>query len=255
MQVLVVFGLVLAVIFKASVRGMRSTAILKLVENTIGQNTSQVIIIAAALSLIIYMIIFSLDKRNLFQECKFHKVHFSHLVLIFFLAIGISMIIDGILTFVPVDKWFPSYQQVVSSITSGNSFILTFTAVGIIGPVFEEILMRGLVFNELKRNINLKAAIVIQALIFGLYHGNPLQFIYAAILGLFLALVYEWTNSLWSPILIHILFNSSSLVLSKLTLRINILVYIAVGILFFFISIVYLYRLTHANRKSNELNY
>jgi membrane protease YdiL (CAAX protease family) len=255
MQILVEFGLVIAVAFRAAANGTRTSSIVKLIDNVLEQNTSQVIIIAAALSLIIYIVLFSLDKRNLFEECRFHIIRVNQLVPVIFLAFGISMIIDGVLTLVPVDRWFPSHQQVVSSITASNSFILTFLAVGITAPVFEEILMRGLVYNELKRNINFKLAVVLQAIIFGLYHGNILQFIYATILGIFLAMVYEWTKSLWAPILIHILFNSSSLILGKLTLKVNILLYVAVGILFFSISIIYLYKLTHINERSKELDY
>lgn len=255
MQILVEFGLVVSIAFKAAAKGTRSSSILKLIENLLKQNTSQVIIIAAALSLIIYIVIFSLDKRNMFEECRFHKIRVNHIILITFLALGIGMTIDGVLTLLPVDKWFPSHQQVVNSLTGNNSFMLTFIAVGITAPIFEEILMRGLVFNELRRNINLKLAIVLQALIFGLYHGNVLQFIYATILGIFLALVYVWTNSLWSSILVHMIFNSSSLVLSKLAPRVNILLYIIVGLFFFFISLVHLYRVTHTEVSYNRFDY
>lgn len=46
-----------------------------------------------------------------------------------------------------------------------------------------------------------------QAIIFGLFHGNILQGIYTAILGMVIALAYYWTRSIFVPIIIHITYN------------------------------------------------
>ncbi|WP_127836276.1 CPBP family intramembrane glutamic endopeptidase [Clostridium prolinivorans] len=218
------------------------------IENLISQNTSKIILISIILSLIVYILIFSLEKKNIFKECKFKIISIKKIAAIALLGFGVNMIIDGILNFVPVDTWFPSHNQVINSIMGGNNFILTFLTVGIFVPIFEEILMRGLVFNELRRNMNLNLAIILQALIFGIYHFNMLQFIYASILGIFLGIAYVWTDSLWASILIHMIFNSSSLIMSKLLINVNILVYMLIGILVFFIGLKHLYRLTHVNQ-------
>jgi len=53
-------------------------------------------------------------------------------------------------------------------------------------------------------------AVIISALMFGLYHGNLVQGIYAFIMGCLLALVYEWTGSFAAPVLFHMIANHLS---------------------------------------------
>lgn len=253
MQFIVGFSIMIGILVKQTMQGNNIQMSAENLQKLLNQNTSPLIIIAIALSLIAYTLLFVLEKKNLFKECRFKLINFKQIAMVVILGIGLDMTINGVLSFVPVDEWFPSHEQVIESIMGGNSFVLTFLTVGILVPMFEELLMRGLVFNELRRNINLKVAIILQALIFGIYHGNMLQFIYASILGLFLGLAYVWTDSLWAPIIIHILFNSSSMILSRLAVNVNIIVYILIGIILFGTGLVILYKLTHLNTSSDEL--
>ena len=54
-------------------------------------------------------------------------------------------------------------------------------------------------------------AIVLSAVFFGLYHGNFVQFLYAALLGMLLALMYHRTGTLWTAIVAHMAANLWSL--------------------------------------------
>lgn len=246
MQFIVGFFILTIFIFKQTFLKKDLNDFIVGIENMLSQNTSQVLIISIGLSLIAYTLMFLAENKNILIECKFKLLSIKEIAMVIFLGLGLDMIIDGILSFIPVDKWFPSHQEIINSIMGGNNYALTFFTVGILVPIFEEMLMRGLVFNELRKNMNINLAIIIQALIFGIYHGNMLQFIYASILGIFLGLAYVWTKSLWAPIIIHMLFNSSSLVLSKASINVNILLYTLIGVVIFFIGFKYLYKLTHA---------
>ena len=55
-------------------------------------------------------------------------------------------------------------------------------------------------------------AIICSALIFGLVHANLVQFLYAAVLGCLLALLYEKTGFFYVPVLGHIAANTVSVV-------------------------------------------
>ena len=81
-----------------------------------------------------------------------------------------------------------------------------------IGPVLEELLFRKLLIDRTRR-FGEKAAIVLTALCFGLYHGNLNQFMYAFTVGLFLAYVYCRTNRILYTILMHIFLNGLSAML------------------------------------------
>lgn len=74
---------------------------------------------------------------------------------------------------------------------------------GIISPVAEEIVFRGLVYNRLHRLFGLPFAVIGSAVLFGAYHGNMVQALYGFILGLFIAVLYERYGSFAVPVLLH----------------------------------------------------
>lgn len=74
-------------------------------------------------------------------------------------------------------------------------------------PVAEELIFRGVVFKRLKLYIGAVPAIIFSALIFGIMHVNLVQCLYAAVLGLGLALLYEKTNLFCIPVIGHIAAN------------------------------------------------
>jgi membrane protease YdiL (CAAX protease family) len=74
----------------------------------------------------------------------------------------------------------------------------------VFAPVLEELLFRGIILKGmLNMKMNPTKAIVVSALIFGLIHGNPWQTTGAFFLGLVLGWVYQKTQSLIIPILLH----------------------------------------------------
>ncbi len=74
---------------------------------------------------------------------------------------------------------------------------------GIVSPLAEEVVFRGIVYNRLRRQYTRWIAIVGSALLFGLYHGNAVQAIYGFILGLLIAVLYEKYGSFTVPVLLH----------------------------------------------------
>ena len=87
-------------------------------------------------------------------------------------------------------------------------------AIAIIGPVLEEILFRGAITRALLQQYNPTKAILISALLFGVFHINPAQILPAFLIGILLAWTYYKTGSLIPCILMHVLNNSLSVYLS-----------------------------------------
>lgn len=86
---------------------------------------------------------------------------------------------------------------------------------GIIGPIYEEILFRFLLYNRLRKQYSIKIAMGITTIIFALSHLSLIKIIYAFILGIILVLVYEDKKNLLAPILVHIGANSIVLFLGE----------------------------------------
>jgi len=102
----------------------------------------------------------------------------------------------------------------LESLQSDPDNFSMFLYAGILAPVTEEILFRG-VLQRTMLPFGKKFSIVVSALIFGLFHGNLLQTPYAFAVGLVLGYVAAEYNILWAMVL-HMINN---LVLGDLLYR------------------------------------
>ena len=83
-----------------------------------------------------------------------------------------------------------------TNLYSGSTNILiAIISTGIIGPIIEEYMIRGIMYNELKQKYSIMKSIVITTIIFSLLHFNLVQMIYALVLGFILIYMYEKTNN------------------------------------------------------------
>lgn len=83
---------------------------------------------------------------------------------------------------------------------------LMLVCVGLIAPIIEEFFFRKLLIDRLHKYGD-AAAIVISALLFGLFHQNFNQFFYAAGIGLVLGYMYCRTGSYPLTVALHMSFN------------------------------------------------
>ena len=77
----------------------------------------------------------------------------------------------------------------------------------IIGPLFEEILFRGLIMNEFLKIMRPWAAIVLQAVFFGVVHFSLFQSSFALVVGVILGVIYFKTQSIKTVAVCHGVFN------------------------------------------------
>lgn len=92
---------------------------------------------------------------------------------------------------------------------------------GVVTPVVEELLFRGIIYNYLKRLTKLKFAMVLSAFFFGLYHMNSVQGTYGFIMGLLIAYGYEYFGDFKVAVLIHIMSNVLAYALSYTSMAVN----------------------------------
>lgn len=87
-------------------------------------------------------------------------------------------------------------------------FLVMLLMVGVVGPFSEEFIFRGIVFRGYKNSGSVLQAVIWSAILFGLMHMNFNQAAYAIAMGIMLALVVEATGSLWSSVIVHMVFNA-----------------------------------------------
>lgn len=99
--------------------------------------------------------------------------------------------------------------------SSVPGIILYFVYVAVLPAITEEILFRGAIMGALMP-YGKTQALIISSVLFGLAHVNPMQAIFAAVLGIIIGELYAQTGSIWWGSLIHFLNNAISVALSYL---------------------------------------
>lgn len=94
---------------------------------------------------------------------------------------------------------YEAVKQIQYSVSLLGGLILY----GVISPLVEEIVFRGILFNRMKKFYSVGKAVVCSALLFGAFHANLPQFVYGTCMGVLIALCYEWTGSFYAPLLFH----------------------------------------------------
>ncbi len=98
--------------------------------------------------------------------------------------------------------------------------VLNFIVMCLVPGFCEEFLFRGAILSNL-RPFGRGNAVLISAFLFALMHQNIEQFFYTFVAGILLGLVYEYTGSIWSCTLLHILNNFVSVIESVITVRLG----------------------------------
>lgn len=93
-----------------------------------------------------------------------------------------------------------------TGINSGLTVSMFFYSI-LLAPIGEELLFRGVTMHQAKRVFPFWAANIMQALLFGLFHMNMIQGIYAFFLGMVLGYICEKGGSIYQSILFHMMFN------------------------------------------------
>ena len=114
---------------------------------------------------------------------------------------------DAFLSSIPAfQDSFASFEQSFGGLDQEN-YLFVLGSVVIFGPIVEELMFRGIVYNSIKKAFNVWTAILLSALLFGIWHMELVQTIYVVIIGVGIAIVYEATGNMVYPALLHILNN------------------------------------------------
>lgn len=111
---------------------------------------------------------------------------------------------------IDISQTFEETQQIINM---SNPVLIAIASV-IVAPLAEEMIFRGMIFKRLRGRFGFAASAVISSVLFGLVHGNVIQFIYAFAIGFMSACLFELTHEFFVSILFHMAANLISEVLS-----------------------------------------
>ncbi len=106
-------------------------------------------------------------------------------------------------------QWMETYEA-ESSVLQTSMPLLDVLAVVVFGPIIEELLFRGLIYDAFASVLPAGLAVLFQGVLFGSVHGTTIWMIYAALVGCLIGYVRKRTGSLWPCIAMHMAYNGSS---------------------------------------------
>lgn len=148
------------------------------------------------------------------EEVHGQKGKWQRFVPVLLLAITSSIFFNQLFAMLKINESSETYTEVAASQYSVPIW-LGLILYGIISPIAEEAVFRGILYHRLKRYFALVPAVIVQALLFGAYHGNLVQGIYGTVMALLIVLCYECYKSFLFPVAFHAAANITVFLLSK----------------------------------------
>lgn len=210
-------------------------AMTKELESYIYGVSGYISVIRAAVLAPVFILLMKADKKRdeaYGRSVKYGPYNKLWLLLLpiagFVAAVGfnhiVPMILEALQSFIHVlgksifgKDWnvdfFAKYNELSGVIYSGPVWVMVLS-IAVAAPVAEELLYRGLIFKRLRTYLKPVPSMLISAFVFGIMHGNAVQFVYAFILGIFMAFVYEKFKTVYASIIFHAGANLTSLVIT-----------------------------------------
>ena len=187
-------------IISFATEGLLHFTVLKEVSYSLPQLIAKLICIPAML----YFYNMSAHKDKLGKSAgeKVKAALFSVILGIVF-RIGFNYIIE----LVNIKAYSPTYRKIMDAV-SNDMVIVRIIAALIVAPIIEELVFRGILFFKLRVAIPRILAILISAVVFGIAHFNLVQGIYATLLGIIFAIIFDRTGKLWTAIIAHMAANT-----------------------------------------------
>lgn len=160
-----------------------------------------------------YRIVFSKTQRTSATMVYNPKTMIVIVLIGLFLQIACSALLTLILPL--FENTMQEYSKIMSSLVDGSIWISILATV-VVAPIAEECLFRGVILRQAQKALPFAAANILQALLFGVYHLNIVQGIYAFLFGLVFGYVAYRCKRIIPAIIMHASVNLSSFVIGYL---------------------------------------
>ena len=179
------------------------------IEGDLSTNVNLVFLIMTQLSMLA-IIFFMYKKQGIKNYLRLERP--SKKTIIWSLVAGISTLQLSALIIGVMTVLFPaiveSYAELIEQALGAGNIVLVLIAAGLLAPVFEEVLLRGILFRKYEgATLRPWVIVILSGVLFGLFHLNIVQGVFATVGGILFALVFLWTKTLWAPILMHLANN------------------------------------------------
>ena len=207
---------------------LNPTELEKLANEAFFRHVSLLYLLTAAWLLLLFFLLQKKFRFSRMLEISTRKpdsvIAVSSLAIGIFVGVLFNALLNLLSSYMP-EGWLEGNQESVDVFNNGSAFLMLLATV-VAAPIVEELLFRGILYNALKKIIktipkrvtapwrwcSILLSGLITSVLFGIYHGNILQAIYAGLLSCVMIWLYEISGSLKANILFHGAFNFSNVV-------------------------------------------
>lgn len=174
-----------------------------------------------------FLIIKCTSKKKVYEIAQFNRPtnKFAPVCIVFVLGLAmIANIFTSIFTaFLDSFLNFKATQPTIGDNTYDSALELVYVIIGcaVLPALTEEFAFRGIILGSLRKFGDIPA-ILVSAILFGIFHGNFIQIPFALIVGIGFGLITVMTNSIWPAVIAHFLNNAFSVLISALPKELQI---------------------------------
>lgn len=157
-------------------------------------------------------------KVDFKSALRLNKISLKHVSLIMLMALVLIPVIfaSNLLMVVILNTFDKMSVQTIPSASNGSELALYLFIISISAGICEEFFFRGMVLNAYEKYFNRKSAIVLSAILFGIFHYNLQNLFGPIILGLVFGYLVTVTGSIWAGVIAHATNNGVAVVSSFL---------------------------------------
>ncbi len=181
------------------------------------ENIVPILIVCQLASLLVFGLWYYLAWGKKKRPESAEKPKAGKLLLVVLLGVAFQFAVSALLSMVEIliPSALEEYNELMEMAGITEFTMLSLISTVILAPLSEELACRGVVYRLAgKISPNFWVANVVQALAFGILHGNLVQGAYAFVLGLILGLVYRQFQNIWICMLFHAAMNGSSILVA-----------------------------------------
>lgn len=163
------------------------------------------------LTMLLYWLLYKLnlvfrntERQSFVQAVKLVKLPPGMAAFSFLIGLAGALASLGLLEIVSLKEVFPDLEANVDSMMGSGNFLLIVATLGILFPALEEVLFRGLVFNELRKVMPVGIAVIVQMVGYVVVQPSAGFMLISVVTGTVYCFIYMIARSLWAPIIVQI---------------------------------------------------
>lgn len=169
--------------------------------------------ISDATFILLTVLLIKITKQDVKDRLKINKIEIKTIGKVILIALALNLIFQSTQFLFPETMRNELIVETESELYGVKS-IIGFITVVIIAPLTEEILFRGLILGELAKCFNIHIAIALQAVLFGVMHGNVIWAVIAFLSAMLYGYFIKKYKNIFTSVAGHMSVNLLSFILT-----------------------------------------